>query len=90
MSAQRENALVALKKARSLIDKLIAKIEGEEYCVNVMQLNLAALGLLKSAHLSLMENHLNTCFLAAVDTDNKKRKAEMVKEILEVTKLAQR
>ena len=90
MSAQRENALVALKKARSLLDKIIKMIEGEEYCVNVMQFNLAALGLLKSAHLSLMENHLNTCFLAAVDADNKKKKAEMVKEILEVTKLAQR
>jgi len=62
-------------------------VEADEYCINIMQQNLAVLGLLKSAHQILMENHLNTCFKTAMATKNEKRKQEMIEEILKVTKL---
>jgi DNA-binding FrmR family transcriptional regulator len=52
-----------------------------------MQQNLAVIGLLKSAHQQLMENHLNTCFKKAMKTRNEKRIQEMIDEILKVTKL---
>jgi DNA-binding FrmR family transcriptional regulator len=52
-----------------------------------MQQNLAVIGLLKSAHQTLMENHLNTCFKKAMATKNASRKQEMTQEILSVTKL---
>jgi DNA-binding FrmR family transcriptional regulator len=61
--------------------------EEDKYCIDIMQQNLAALGLLKSAHQMLMENHLNTCFKKAMATKNEKRKQEMVDEILKVMKL---
>lgn len=79
--------LINFKKAQSLISKIIKMIEEDEYCINIMQQNLAALGLLKSAHQMLMENHLNTCFKKAMQTNNEKRKQEMIQEILKVTKL---
>jgi len=53
-----------------------------------MQQNLAAIGLLKSAHQMLMENHLNTCFKNAMAAKNEKLKQEMIDEILKVSKLA--
>ena len=84
---QKASALINFKKAQSLMAKIIKMVEGDEYCVNIMQQNLAALGLLKSAHQMLMENHLNTCFKKAVGSNNEKRKREMVEEILNVTKL---
>ena len=87
MSTQKEKALINFKKAQSLISKVIQMIEGGEYCINIMQQNLAVLGLLKSAHQYLMENHLNTCFKKAMATKNEKRKQEMIEEILKVTKL---
>jgi DNA-binding FrmR family transcriptional regulator len=62
-------------------------IEADEYCIDIMQQNMAVLGLLKSAHQMLMENHLNTCFKKAMQTKNEKRKQEMIQEILKVTKL---
>lgn len=62
-------------------------VEADDYCIDVMQQNLAAVGLLKSAHQMLMENHLNTCFRSAMEMKNEKRKQEMIKEILKVTKL---
>jgi DNA-binding FrmR family transcriptional regulator len=52
-----------------------------------MQQNMAVIGLLKSAHQMLMENHLNTCFKAAMSSKNEKKKKEMTCEILKVTNL---
>ncbi|MFC1678289.1 metal-sensing transcriptional repressor [Patescibacteria group bacterium] len=53
-----------------------------------MQQNLAAIGLLKSAHQMLMENHLDTCFKSAVVSNNTKKQREMVDEILKVCSLS--
>jgi len=87
MSTQKQKTLINFKKAQSLIAKIIKMIENDEYCINIMQQNLAALGLLKSAHQMLMEGHLNSCFKKAMATRNEKRKQEMIQEILKVTKL---
>lgn len=62
-------------------------IDEKEYCINIMQQNLAAIGLLKSAHQLLMENHLRTCFSNAMNAKNEKLKENMINEILKVSKL---
>lgn len=87
MKNQKQKTLINFKKAQSLISSIIKMIEDDKYCIDVMQQNLAALGLLKSAHQMLMENHLNTCFKNAVSSKNNKKKQEMTNEILKVTKL---
>ena len=84
---KKEEALVNFKKARSHIEKIIRMIEAREYCINIMQQNLAVIGLLRSAHQTLMERHLNSCFRSALDSKNEKKKKMMVEEILRVTKL---
>jgi DNA-binding FrmR family transcriptional regulator len=88
MNNKHEKTLINLKKARTHIDKIIKMIEAGEYCIDVMQQNLAVIGLLKSAHQMLMEGHLNSCFKNAMKTNNEKRKQEMIEEILKVSKLA--
>jgi DNA-binding FrmR family transcriptional regulator len=87
-AGRQESALINFKKAQSLVSKIVQMVEANEYCINIMQQNLAVIGLLRSAHQMLMENHLNACFKTAVTAKNKKRKQEMVQEILKVTKLA--
>lgn len=87
MKNLRDNALINFKKAQSHIAKVVKMLEGGEYCIHIMQQNLAVLGLLKSAHQMLMQNHLNTCFKTAIASKNEKRKQAMIQEILEVTKL---
>ena len=62
-------------------------IENDEYCMDIMQQNLAVIGLLRSAHEMLMEGHLNSCFKLAMSSKNEKKKQEMAQEILKVTKL---
>jgi DNA-binding FrmR family transcriptional regulator len=87
MVNEKQKTLINFKKAQSLLGKIIKMVEGNEYCIDIMQQNLAVIGLLKSAHQMLMENHLNTCFKTAIATKNEKRKQEMIQEILKVTKL---
>ena len=87
MKNQKEKTLVNFKKAQSLIAKLITMVEEDRYCIDIMQQNLAAIGLLRSAHEMLMENHVNTCFRGAVASGSAKRKQEMTDEILKVAHL---
>jgi len=87
MNLQKQKTLINFKKAKSHLEKIIKMVEGDSYCIDIMQQNLAVIGLLKSAHQMLMEGHLNTCFKKAVESKNEKRKQEMIQEILRVTKL---
>lgn len=87
---KKEKTLINFKKAQSLLAKIIKMVENNEYCIDIMQQNLAVIGLLKSAHQMLMENHLNTCFRSAMGVKNEKKKQEMIEEILKVTKLFNR
>jgi DNA-binding FrmR family transcriptional regulator len=83
----KQKALINFKKAHSLTAKIIDMTEKNEYCMNIMQQNLAVIGLLRSAHEMLMENHLNSCFKIAMASKNERKKQEMTDEILQVTKL---
>jgi len=88
MDYKHEKTLINFKKARSHIDKISKMIEDGEYCIDIMQQNLAVIGLLKSAHQMLMEGHLNSCFKNAMKTSNEARKQKMIDEILKVSKWA--
>lgn len=83
---KKQATVINFKKAQGLIAKIIQMVENNEYCIDIMQQNLAVAGLLKSAHQMLMENHLNTCFKKAFESKNDKKKREMIKEILRVIK----
>jgi len=87
-SSRKSDSLTNFKKSRSLLDKIIKMVEDNEYCIDIMQQNLAVIGMLKSAHQILMENHLHSCFTKALESKQDKRKIEMIEEILKVTRLA--
>jgi DNA-binding FrmR family transcriptional regulator len=87
MENQKEKTLINFKKAQSLTAKIMKMVEADEYCINIMQQNLAVIGLLKSAHQMLMEGHIDNCFTSALKSSNDKKKQEMTLEILRVAKL---
>lgn len=87
MEDLKKKSLLNFKKAQSHITKIANMIENGEYCIDIMQQNLAVIGLLKSAHQLLMEGHLHTCFARAMNSKNEVRKREMIEEILKVTRL---
>jgi CsoR family transcriptional regulator, copper-sensing transcriptional repressor len=78
--------VTALKKAHSHLGNVIKMVEEKKYCVDILQQNLAVIGLLKSANNKLLERHLNSCFVNAMRSKNEKRKQEMINEILSINK----
>ena len=87
MVQPKQKVNISLKKAQGLISKIIEMHNKNDYCIDIMQQNLAAIGLLKSAHQMLLASHLNSCFKKAMATSNEKRKQAMIDEILKVSKL---
>jgi len=88
MADHQQQIVINLRKAQSSTAKVIHMLEDKKYCIDIMQQNLAVIGLLKSAHQMLMEDHLKSCFMGAMESGSAKRKREMIEEILKVTKLA--
>lgn len=84
---QKQKKIIALKKANSLIQTITQMVESDRYCIDIMQQNLAAIGLLRNLHAQLMEDHLQHCFSEAVSSSDKRKQQRMVDEILQVTKL---
>ncbi len=80
--------MIGLRKAQSLIGRIIEMEESGEYCIDIMQQNLAAIGLLKAAHQNLMEGHLKSCFKNAMASASENKKHQMIEEILKVSKVA--
>jgi len=79
---EKAKALIGLKKARGMIDKLISMVEEDVYCVDIASQVNATTGLLKSVNLTLLESHLSCCgpkFLNAKDTGAKER---FIKELV--------
>ncbi len=87
MEQKHSKTLINFKKAKSHLEKVIKMTEEGKYCVEIMQQNLAVIGLLKSAHQMLMEGHLNSCFKNAIASKQEIKKQKMIEEILTVSKL---
>jgi len=89
MKESKKQALIGLKKAKTSLENTIEMIENEKYCIDVIQQTLAVIGLLKSANLKLLENHLGTCFLHAAKNNDEEKIDEMIGEVLKIVKTAQ-
>ena len=85
---QDREIIIALKKANTHLSNVIRMVEDKEYCIDIMQQNLAVMGLLRSANNKLMERHLHSCFTNVMKGTNEKRKQEMIEEILKINKMS--
>lgn len=90
LSPNKQKALLNAKKAYTSLGRIVKMLEENKYCVDIMQQNLAVIGLLKSANNILLEGHLNSCFKNAVLSKDEKKQEEKIQEIIKVTKLSQK
>lgn len=81
---------IAMKKSQSLMKKVMKMLEEDKYCIDVIQQNLAIIGLLRSANMSLLEGHIGHCVKNAAKEKNSKRLDEMMDELLLVMNTAQK
>lgn len=88
MTHNKDKVTIAMKKAKSSIEKIITMIENDTYCIDVIQQNLAVIGLLRSANANLLEGHVNHCVKNAAKTGGKELDEKM-EELMKVIKIAQ-
>jgi CsoR family transcriptional regulator, copper-sensing transcriptional repressor len=89
MTHNKEKVSIAMKKAKTSLDKVIKMIDEDKYCIDVIQQSLAVMGLLKAANISILEGHVNNCIKNACVKKNKKDVEEKMSELIKVLKLAQ-
>lgn len=84
-----QKVIIGLKKARTSLDKILNMLEEEKYCIDIIQQNLAVIGLLKSANLNLLEWHLNGCVKNALNAKNEDDVNTKMEELVKIINLAQ-
>lgn len=84
----KQKALINSRKARTLLSRVVGMVEEDKYCIDIIQQNLAVIGLLKSANQLLMAGHLNSCVKDSMTSKSQKVQHKMINEILRVTKLS--
>lgn len=89
MHTEKSKILIWLKKAKTSLEKIINMIENDQYCIDIIQQNLAVIWLIKSTNFNLLEWHLWNCFVDAVKSNDQKRLDDMIEEIMKTVKLAQ-
>jgi DNA-binding FrmR family transcriptional regulator len=83
----KKQASIALKKAQTHIKKVLAMIEDDAYCINVIEQILAINGLLKSASEKILKQHLRTCFKHGINSPDPKHREKMINEVLDIVNL---
>lgn len=84
-----DKVLIAMKKAKTSLDKIMKMVAENKYCIDIIQQNLAVIGLLKSANISLLEGHINNCVKNACQSGRKKDIEEKMEELIRVVNIAQ-
>lgn len=82
----KEKSIAALKRARSMMGKMMKMMEAGECCENIMNQNVIAVGLLRHASRLIMENDLNDCLKTLAESKNQTNSIEMTEQIKTVTK----
>jgi DNA-binding FrmR family transcriptional regulator len=77
------SALNRLRTVRGHLDAVIAMVEEERYCPEIMKQVSALQASLERVNRVLLQNHLETCVVRAIDEG---RTAEIVDELMESMK----
>lgn len=88
MNKDKKKIVIALKKARTSLDKIITKIENDEsQCFDTIQQSLSAIGLIKNANNQILEKYIDNYIDNISNKDNSKQ--ELIKMKEEVVKIVQ-
>nr|MDD3720652.1 metal-sensing transcriptional repressor [Candidatus Gracilibacteria bacterium] len=89
MTDSKTKALIAIKKAKTSLEKIEKMIIDDKYCIDIIQQNLAIIGLLKSTNLKLLEGHLDCCVKKSILSGNKDDLQNKFDEIVNIIRTFQ-
>lgn len=74
--APKQNAARRLKIVRGHLDKVIAMVENDDYCIDILQQSAAIRSAIKKAEEILLINHMNSCVVSAFKNGGNKKTIE--------------
>ncbi len=88
MQENKKKIIIALKKARTSLDKIITRIENDDsQCFDTIQQSLSVIGLMKNANNHILEKYVDD-YIENV-ADKEKSKEDLLKMKEEIIKIVQ-
>jgi len=83
-----EKSLRRLKTIEGHLRGIIRMVESDAYCIDVIRQIQAVDAALNKVSAQILENHLNTCVIAAIKGEDAGERERVLKEITEVFDMA--
>ena len=85
---ENENTLKRLKTIEGHLRGVIRMVEEDKYCIDVIRQIQAVEAALNKVSAQILENHLNSCVITAIQGNDKKERERVLKEITEVFEMS--
>lgn len=83
-----QNTLRRLKTIEGHLKGVIRMVEEDAYCIDVIRQIQAVDAALNKVSTQILENHLNSCVIDAIRSDNPAEREKVLKEISEVFEMS--
>jgi DNA-binding FrmR family transcriptional regulator len=81
---ENDNTIRRLKNIEGHLRGVIRMVEEDVYCIDVIRQIQAVEAALNKVSSKILENHLNSCVITAIQGNDKKERERVLKEITEV------
>ena len=85
---ENDNSLRRLKTIEGHLKGVIRMMEEDAYCIDIIRQIQAVEAALNKVSSQILENHLNSCVITAIQGDDQKERERVLKEITEVFEMA--
>lgn len=85
---ENDNTLRRLKTIEGHLKGVIRMVEEDAYCIDVIRQIQAVDAALNKVSAQILENHLNSCVITAIQGNNKNERERVLKEITEVFEMS--
>ena len=82
------DTLLRLKTIEGHLRGVIRMVEEDAYCIDIIRQIQAVEGALNKVSTKILENHLNSCVITAVQGDDPSERERVMKEITEVFEMS--
>ena len=85
---ENETTIRRLKTIEGHLRGVIRMVEEDAYCIDVIRQIQAVDAALNKVSTQILENHLNSCVITAIQGNDKKERQRVLKEITEVVEMS--
>src|SRR6266496_4996705 len=88
VSMENDNTIRRLKTVEGHLRGVIRMVEEDAYCIDVIRQIQAVEAALNKVSAQILENHLNSCVITAIQGNDKKERERVLKEITDVFEMS--